>query len=290
MNRALLTLLVSLWKLILFLPRPLHKVFILILGNLIYLMPIKRNKISKKNIDLCFPNMPSKQRKNLLKANIVSSAQIVFDSGIAWFWSDKKINKHINYEINGIEPLLHEQKNNNGVLLFFKHSLHLELDARLLGMNCDVYGVERVHNSDLFDSVQKTGRLKGIKDTCDKNNPIKFIRWLKKGKTVLYATDQDYGLNQSDIINFFDQPAATVSAPAKIIKSTGCKTYFMNTYINSGKYIVDIEELKLNHLNELNFSQSLNDFMEKKIRKNPNEYLWQHRRFKSTLGKKDFYA
>ena len=102
MNRALLTLLVSLWKLILFLPRSLHKIFILILGNLIYLLPIKRNKISKKNIDLCFPNMTSKQRKNLLKANIVSSAQIVFDSGIAWFWSDKKINKHINYEINGI--------------------------------------------------------------------------------------------------------------------------------------------------------------------------------------------
>jgi lauroyl/myristoyl acyltransferase len=30
--------------------------------------------------------------------------------------------------------------------------------------------------------------------------------------------------------------------------------------------------------------------MEDKIRKNPEEYLWQHRRFKSTLGKKDFYA
>jgi len=290
MNRALLTLLVSLWKLILFLPRPLHGVFILILGNLIYLMPIKRNKISKKNIDLCFPNMLPKQRKNLLKANIVASAQIIFDSGIAWFWSDKKINKHINYEIKGIESLLNEQKNNNGVLLFFKHSLHLELDARLLGMNCDVYGVERVHNSELFDSVQKTGRLKSVKDTCDRNNPIKFIRWLKKGKTVLYATDQDYGLNQSDIINFFGQPAATISAPSKIIKSTGCKTYFMNTFIDSGKYILDIEELTLNHLNESNFSQSLNDFMEKKIRKNPAEYLWQHRRFKSTLGKKDFYA
>src|SRR5210317_1427408 len=103
MNRTLLTLLVSFWKLILFLPRPLHKVFILTLGNLIYLMPIKRNKISKKNIDLCFPNMPSKQRNNLLRANIVASAQIVFDSGIAWFWSDRKRNKHISYKIKGIE-------------------------------------------------------------------------------------------------------------------------------------------------------------------------------------------
>ena len=290
MNRTLLTLLVGFWKLILFLPRPLHKVFILILGNLLYIIPLKRNKISKKNIDLCFPDMSKSKRKNLHKANVIASAQIIFDSGIAWFWSDKKINKNINYEIKGIESLVNEQKNNNGVLLFFKHSLHLELDARLLGMNSEVYGVERVHNSDLFDSIQKKGRLKSVKETCDKNNPIKFIRWLKKGKTVLYATDQDYGLNQSDVINFFSQPAATISAPSKIINTTGCKTYFMNTYIDSGKYILDIEELNLNHLNGSNFSQSLNNFMEEKIRNNPDEYLWQHRRFKSTLGKEDFYA
>ena len=290
MNRTLLTLLVGFWKLISFLPRPLHKVFILILGNLFYIIPLKRNKISKKNIDLCFSDMSKRKRKNLHKANVIASAQIIFDSGIAWFWSDKKINKNINYEIKGMESLVNEQKNNNGVLLFFKHSLHLELDARLLGMNSEVYGVERVHNSDLFDSIQKKGRLKSVKDTCDKNNPIKFIRWLKKGKTVLYATDQDYGLNQSDVINFFSQPAATISAPSKIINTTGCKTYFMNTYLDSGKYVLDIEELNLNHLNGSNFSQSLNDFMEKKIRKNPDEYLWQHRRFKSTLGKKDFYA
>ena len=290
MNRALLTLLVGFWKLILFLPRPLHKVFILIIGNLLYIIPLKRNKISRKNIDLCFSDMSKRKRKNLHKANVIASAQIIFDSGIAWFWSDKKINKNINYEVKGIESLVNEQKNNNGVLLFFKHSLHLELDARLLGMNSEVYGVERVHNSDLFDSIQKKGRLKSVKDTCDKNNPIKFIRWLKKGKTVLYATDQDYGLNQSDVINFFGQPAATISAPSKIINTTGCKTYFMNTYLDSGKYVLDIEELNLNHLNGSNFSQSLNDFMEKKIRKNPDEYLWQHRRFKSTLGKEDFYA
>ena len=290
MNRALLTLLVSLWKLILFLPRPLHKVFILILGNMLYIIPLKRNKISRKNIDLCFPDMPKRKRKSLHKANVIASAQIIFDSGIAWFWSDKKIKKNINYEVKGIESLVNEQNNNNGVLLFFKHSLHLELDARLLGMNSEVYGVERVHNSDLFDAVQKKGRLKSVKDTCDKNNPIKFIRWLKKGKTVLYATDQDYGLNQSDVINFFGQPAATISAPSKIINTTDCKTYFMDTYIDSGKYILDIEELNLNHLNGSNFSQSLNDFMEKKIRNNPHEYLWQHRRFKSTLGKEDFYA
>ena len=83
--------------------------------------------------------------------------------------------------------LIEEQNNKNGVLLFFKHSLHLELDARLLGMNADIYGVERVHNSNSFDSIQNSGRLKSLKGACDRNNPIKFIRWLKKGKTVLFV-------------------------------------------------------------------------------------------------------
>ncbi|MGB2329036.1 MAG: hypothetical protein ACPH29_05175, partial [Gammaproteobacteria bacterium] len=73
-------------------------------------------------------------REKLHKSNVIASAKIIFDSGISWFWSDKKINKLIKYEIRGLDKLLEDQKNNNGVLLFFKHSLHLELDARLIGM------------------------------------------------------------------------------------------------------------------------------------------------------------
>ena len=138
MNRILLALLINFWKLLLLFPRPMHKGLAYILGNLIYLMPIKRNKISKKNIDLCFPTLSEMERNRLHKLNVLASAKVIFDSGIAWFWSDKKINRFIHYEIKGLSNLLNEQKNNNGILLFFKHSLHLELDVRLLGMNSEI--------------------------------------------------------------------------------------------------------------------------------------------------------
>ena len=64
----------------------------------------------------------------------------------------------------------------------------------------------------------------------------------------------------------------------------------MNSFIEKEKYILEIDELKLDQSSEINFSRDLNLYIEKKIRDNPAEYLWQHRRFKSTLGKKDFYA
>ena len=289
MNRILLILLVNFWRLVMLLPRSVHIGLGHLLGYVFYSISIKRNKFSKKNIDLCFPELSRKKRSDIYKLNILSSGKIPFESGMAWFWSDRRINKVLKYKIIGLKDILNEQLLNNGVLLFFKHSLHLELDARLLAMNLDVYGVERAHNSNSFDSIQTSGRLKSMKGTCDRNNPIRFIKWLKKGKTVLYATDQDYGLGQSNIVDFFGHPAATISAPLKIIKTTKCKTYFLNSYIDKDTYVIDIESIELDMSSEISFSKELNLHMEKKIRKNPEEYLWQHRRFKSTLGKEDFY-
>ena len=289
MNRILLILLVNLWKITILLPRSIHLKFGSLLGHLFYFSSMKRNKFSKKNIDLCFPQMNSKEKEHLHKLNIISSGKIPFDTGVAWFWSDKRIKKSIQYEIKGLEKLIFEQNSENGVLLFFKHSLHLELDARLLSMNAEIYGVERSHNSNLFDSIQGSGRLKSMKDICDRDSPIKFMRWLKKGKTVLYATDQDYGLMQSEIVDFFDHPSATISAPLKIVNRAKCKTYFLNSYVKNNKYILEIENIKLDDSASFKFSKDLNKYMERKIRDFPEEYLWQHRRFKSTLGKENFY-
>ena len=75
-----------------------------------------------------------------------------------FFWNVCFYN--ISYEINGLGKLLKDQASDKGILLFFKHSLHLELDSRILGMHAEIYGVEREHNSKYFQSIQKQGRLK----------------------------------------------------------------------------------------------------------------------------------
>ena len=287
MNNALLIILIAFWRSIILLPRACHIVLSSIIGSLLYIAPLKRNKYSKINIDFCFPNKSESERKKIFKKNIMLSGRILTDTGISWFWSDERIKKNIKYEIIGLDKLLAEQSAEKGVLLFFKHSLHLELDSRIIGMHAKIYGVERKHNSEYFQSIQNQGRLKSMVDVVDRKNTIRFMKWLKGGKTVLYAPDQDYGMNKSRRVNFFKNPAATVSAPYKIIQRTKCKTYFLNSYIKENKLCLDIEELNFNDIDELNFLEDLNKFIENKIKLNPQEYLWQHRRFKSTF--RDMY-
>jgi len=289
MNNAFLIILISLWRALVLLPRWLQLILSSFIGLLFYLIPIKRNKYSKINIDLCFPNKTPEARKDIFKRNVISSGQVFFDTGIAWFWNNKRIKRNISYEINGLSNLLKDQASDKGILLFFKHSLHLELDSRILGMHAEIYGVEREHNSKYFQSIQRKGRLKSMLDVVDRKNTIRFIKWLKDGKTVLYAPDQDYGMKKSNEIKFFNHPAATVSAPFKIIQKTNCKTYFLNSYFKKHKLFIDIEELTFSDTEEIGFSKSLNNYIEAKIKLNPHEYLWQHRRFKSTLGKNKIY-
>ena len=285
MNNALLIILITLWKTLILLPRAFQLVISNFIGFLIYLISLKRNKYSKANIELCFPNKSEEERKKIYRRNILLSGRILSDNGIAWFWSDKRIKKNIKYKINGLNKLLTRQRSNKGILLFFKHSLHLELDTRILGMHAEIYGIERKHNSKYFQSIQKRGRLKSMIDVVDRKNTFKFMKWLKNGKTVLYAPDQDYGLNKSKVIKFFGHPAATVSAPYKIIQKTKCKTFFLNSYIKDKKLFLDIEELNSNNVEEISYLNYLNKYIENKIKLNPDEYLWQHRRFKSTLRK-----
>ena len=289
MKNALLIILISFWKILILFPIKFQYVLATVIGSLINLLPLKRNKISKVNIDLCFKDLNKHDRNNIHKENTIEFAKAIFYTGIAWFWSNERIKKNIPYKINGLQDILRNQDAENGILLLFKHSLHLELDSRIIAMHADIYGIEREHNSKMFENIQRSGRLKSLRGITDRDNTFTFIKWLKKGKTVLYAPDQDYGIKKSVVADFFGIPAATVKAPQKIIKKTGCKTFFINSFYDADILTLNIEEISIDQSSVENFCEQLNLYIEEKIKMHPHEYLWQHRRFKSTLGKNNIY-
>ena len=277
----------TLWQGLCHLPTSWHPVIGKIFGYLLLLTIRGRKKIAKANLAVCFPNLSKIEQENLLKKNFMFLGRSIIETGIAWFWSDEKIQNLIDYEIIDLD-LLTKNKNSKGNLIIFKHSLHLELDARLLAMNVPIYGVSRSHNSVSMNKIQENGRLLSMKDTADKNNPRKFMKWLKDGKNVLYAIDQDYGWEHSVKLNFFSQKAATITTTKKIIDITNSNLFFINSFYKKNKIILKIEVMNPMELNSNELSQKINDVMEEKILKHPAEYLWVHRRFKSTLGK-NFY-
>ena len=277
----------TLWQGLCHLPTSWHPAIGKLCGKLLLVFAGSRKKIAQANLALCFPNLSKMEQQKLLRDNFLHLGRSLIETGIAWFWSNEKIQSQINYEITGLDLLL-PKGSNKGNLIIFKHSQHLELDARLLAMNVPTYGVSRSHNSASMNKIQDKGRLSSLKDTADKNNPRKFMKWLKSGKNVLYAIDQDYGWDHSVKLNFFQQEAATITTTKKIIDATNSNLLFINSYYENNKLILKIELIDHLDLDSTALAQKINDIMEEKILLHPAEYLWIHRRFKSTLGK-NFY-
>jgi len=278
---------ITIWKGICLLPAAWQKILGQVLGSLLLIIASKRKRIAQINIQASFPLLTPQEQKKLLQQNFKFLGASILQTGSAWFWSDAKIQKHVEYEIKGLE-LLNNKEGQSGNLVLFKHSQHLELDARLLGLNSEIFGVGRSHNSPIINKLQTQGRLSSIQATADKNNPRKFLAWLKKGKNVLYAIDQDYGWKNSIELSFFKNSAATITTTRKIIDITHCNLLFVNSYFAKEKLVLELESINHNELDSMQLAQKINDLMEQKIRLHPEEYLWSHRRFKSTLGK-NFY-
>jgi lauroyl/myristoyl acyltransferase len=277
----------TLWQGLCHLPTSWHPTIGKSCGKLLFILAKNRKKIAQVNIELCFPDFSKTEQQQLLQDNFLHLGRSFVETGVAWFWSDKKIQNKVDYELSGID-LLSNSDSENGNLIIFKHSQHLELDARIFAMNAEVYGVSRAHNSASMNKIQDKGRLSSIKDTADKNNPRKFMRWLKGGKNVMYAIDQDYGWDHSVKLEFFNQEAATITTTKKIIDATNSNLFFLNSYYKNKKLVLEIELINHVGLDSMELAQKINDLMEHKILQHPAEYLWSHRRFKSTLGK-NFY-
>ena len=277
----------TLWQGLCHLPTSWHPAMGKFFGKLLFIVAKTRKKIAQANIAICFPSLSKVEQQKLLRDNFLYLGRSFIETGVAWFWSDKKIQSKLDYDLTGID-LLSECGSNNGNLIIFKHSQHLELDARLLAMNAEIYGVSRTHNSASMNKMQEKGRLSSIKDTADKNNPRKFIKWLKSGKSVMYAIDQDYGWDHSVKLKFFNQNAATITTTGKIIDATNSNLLFINSFYENKKLFLNIELIDHVGLNSEELAQKINNLMEEKILQHPAEYLWMHRRFKSTLGK-NFY-
>ena len=277
----------TLWQGLCHLPTSWHPAIGRLCGKLLFILAKSRKNIAQVNIEACFPELSKAEQQELLRDNFLHLGRSFIETGIAWFWSDKKIQSKVDYDVIGINHLSNNNSN-KGNLIIFKHSQHLELDARLFAMNAAVYGVSRTHNSASMNKIQNKGRLSSIKDTADKNNPRKFMKWLKAGKNVMYAIDQDYGWDHSVKLQFFNQEAATITTTRKIIDATNANLLFINSYYKNKTLVLQIELIDHEGLNSIKLAQKINDLMEEKILQHPAEYLWMHRRFKSTLGK-NFY-
>src|SRR5476649_2145995 len=138
----------------------------------------RRFHIAQRNLELCFPDMSREQRDHMVLKNFESVGMGLFETGMAWFWPDRRIERW--FKVSGLEHVQKARDNQQGVLLIGVHFLTLELGARIFGIHNPGVGVYRPHDNKLMDWIQTKGRMRSNKAMIDRKDLKGMIRSLKQ--------------------------------------------------------------------------------------------------------------
>ena len=254
------------------------------LGSILLFISPQRKNITKINLQLCFPDKTQIELEKMVKEVFKDIGKGLIETGIAWWKSDRFIDKLINKKSN-FEQL---DSNNEGCLILLKHSTHAELDIRIISRLLRVGGMYKTQTNKVMNYLMIKARNKYLIGTVTNRQTRRGLTWLRNGLKFLYAADQDYGAKGSEFVPFFGIQAATITLPSDLFKK-GTRVYFFNVMRVNSSYEITLDEFS-QQTDKDGFLNEMNNFYQKAILETPTQYFWMHRRFKTRPeGEEGFY-
>ncbi|MDY3332099.1 MAG: lysophospholipid acyltransferase family protein [Pelistega sp.] len=247
----------------------------------------RRAHIVRTNLRLCFPEASEAQIEEWVTRNIRLTTQSFIDRGVLWYAPLEKI--HEISRLNGFENLQSLLDTQQPTIILAPHFIGLDTAATVLTSvvpeGCTMYKSQR---DPAIDTLIRKGRARfNIVHLLSRKEGFRgLVRFLKKGVPLYYLPDMDFGRDESIFVPFFNIQAATLPSTAQIAKMFNAKVTPVVTRLDIDTGIYHIEQLPAleNFPGEDNIEEAtarINQLLEEWIRKDPAQYYWVHRRFKT---------
>jgi KDO2-lipid IV(A) lauroyltransferase len=262
------------------------------LGRVLYLFPSKMKKITQANLALCMPELSPRKQAHLAKANFENLGAGLLESCMAWWLPDSQLQKMLT--LTGAEYAEAALAKGKGIILLSPHFTSLEMIARLIGMQYAFAAMYKPHKKKVIAHLLHSFRKKHKNEFIPSNRMHTLISALEANKPVWYAYDVDGGKKRSVFAPFFGIQTSSLVAVSRLAKMTGAAVVPFNFFRredNSG-YEIQLSPALENFPSDDNVidATQLNACLETAVRKNPSQYIWQYKRFKTRpQGEARFY-
>lgn len=263
-------------------------------GWLSYYAVAPRRRIGLINLRHCFPEWTEQQRRKVLRKHFYHMSMLLLEYGLYWYGDATRLKKLVRYQDKHYldEALAAGEK----VILLYPHFTAFE--AAVYALNQDVplisvYSHQKNKQMDeqilkgrhRYNNVFLIGRTEGLRA---------IIKKIKSSRApFLYLPDQDFGRRESIFVNFFGIPTATIAGLSRIAALTNAKVVpAIPTRESDGKVTLRFYPQwdKFPSKDIVADTQRMNDFIEARVREQPPQYYWLHKRFKTRPeGEASFY-
>jgi len=194
-----------------------------------------------------------------------------------------KLDSQIHIE--GTEHLLDIRNNNKKVVFISGHFNNFELMAmQIENAGINVAAIYRPLNNIFLNKIMENIRVKYIckkQIKKGKTGTRELIQLFKDGYSIALMIDQR--VSEGIKVNLFNHKALTTTIPAQLVKKYGIEVVPIYIERLNNTFFKMIVEKPLNFENKLSIdeiTQKLNFLLEKMIKKNPDQWIWTHNRWK----------
>lgn len=264
------------------------------LGAVLWKLGRSRRRIAIRNIGLCFPEWTPEQHVALAREHFNWVGRSILERGLLWFASPARIRRIMKVKGN----INLAEQTDGAFMWLLPHFVGLEWVGPAIMLNQKRPGVDiyQPQSNAVLDARMLAGRARfGQTAFIDRHEGIRpVLRLIKQGYAFLNAPDLDHGPRDSAFIPFFGVKACTLLAPGRLARSQNMKVQpLVVTMLPGGQgYEVEACEAFDNFPTDDAEADALriNQWLEARVRVNPAQYFWVHKRFKTRPpGEPSFY-
>jgi len=241
-----------------------------------------RRKTAEANIRACFPELSETEQAQLVRDTFVSNATGYIETTIAWFNKLEPFFEKL--EVRGHAHLKEAQSRGKGVLVIGAHFSIMDFALPLYNHVTPFHYMYRPQNNPLLEAFIERKRRRNSGMSFTKRETRDMVEFIKQGNTVWYGPDQDLGKKHCVFAPLLGVQTACLTTPAWIARETGATVLQLSQYrAENGVYILDFSPILEDYPcdDEVANATRINQGLEAAIRKDPAQYLWLHRRFKT---------
>jgi len=262
----------------------------------------KRRALIARNLELAFPELNAPARAALARRHARLFGAVALDWGRLWFLPLPRLLAGVEWE--GRAHLDAARAAGGPVLLLVPHTLALDMAALALGAygygHVDgvcvpgVSGPYKPAKDPLLDRWQAYGRTRAGGAVYTREGGLRqVLKALKRGEWVVFLADEDLGAENAVFAPYFGVVKATLTTPGRLARLSGASLIPLACLLDpeTGRYRLVIEPPLVMDEEEGVLAARVNQAMERLIRRDPAQYLWGFRWFRTPPpGEPDRYG
>ena len=255
------------------------------LGALFFRLAGSRRRIALRNLELCFPDKPAAERERIAREHFGWLGRSLIERGLLWYAPPERLKRLIHVE--GQVHLADESE--RPVMWLVPHFLALDVAgaATQLFQQRWVASIYQRQSNAVMDAAMRAGRLRfGRGEVFSRQeSALPLVRAVKRGAAFFNLPDMDFGRREAVFVPFFGVPAATLTAPSKMARGlkmtvqpvvaeflpggAGYRVRFLPPFTDWPSDDAEAD------------ARRMNEWIESEVVRNPSQYLWVHKRFKT---------